>query len=119
MSSVPCSSSFRFLYWFFSLIDVDTYSAGCGCLHPHFGGALHRHGLTVIRTTASGNGIRTPMGGQHADTASNDDTHYGYMLVIVNAATLRMEFHPAQDGGTAKTPDDAFTLDLKTSAICA
>src|SRR5580698_3110919 len=24
MSSVPCSSSIRFLYWSFSLIDVDT-----------------------------------------------------------------------------------------------
>ena len=49
--------------------------------------------------------------------ASYDDTHYGYLRLIVNAATLRMEFHPAEDGGTTKTPDDAFMLDLKTRAI--
>ena len=43
MSSVPCSSSIRFLYWFFSLIDVDTLLAlDVGCLRPRSGGAPHR-----------------------------------------------------------------------------
>ena len=46
-------------------------------------------------------------------TLMSDDTHYGYIRVVVNATTLRMEFHPKKDGGTSKTPDDAFTLDLK------
>src|SRR6266404_1333571 len=35
MSSVPCSSSIRFLYWLFSFIDVDTLLAlGVECLPP-------------------------------------------------------------------------------------
>src|SRR5262252_6500800 len=39
MSSVPCSSSIRFLYWSFSLIDVDTLLAlGVECLPPRHGG---------------------------------------------------------------------------------
>jgi hypothetical protein len=76
------------------------------------------HGLTVMRTTTSGNAIRTPMVVDGTLTlASYDDTHYGYLRLIVNATTLRVEFHPAEDGGTTKTPDDAFTLDLKTRAI--
>ena len=43
MSSVPCSSSIRFLYWLLSFIDVDTLLAlGVECLLP-------RHGGTSIR----------------------------------------------------------------------
>src|SRR6516164_6162713 len=39
MSSVPCSSSIRFLYWSFSFIDVDTLLAlGVECLLPRHGG---------------------------------------------------------------------------------
>jgi hypothetical protein len=89
-----------------------------GLTIPYIVAGMGGHGLTVMRTTASGNAIRTPMVVDGTLTlASYDDTHYGYMRVIVNAATLRMEFHPAEDGGTTKTPDDAFTLDLKTRAI--
>src|SRR5581483_12334098 len=33
---------------------------------------------------------------------SYDDTDYGYMRVVVNAQTLRVEFHPQSDGGTTK-----------------
>src|ERR1700733_2743004 len=40
MSSVPCSSSIRFLYWLLSFIDVDTLLAlGVECLLPRHGGA--------------------------------------------------------------------------------
>src|SRR5580704_15438484 len=40
MSSVPCNSSTRFLYWSFSFIDVDTLLAlEVGCLLPRHGGA--------------------------------------------------------------------------------
>src|SRR6516225_7985237 len=40
MSSVPCSSSIRFLYRSFSFIDVDTLRAvAVDCLLPHHGGA--------------------------------------------------------------------------------
>src|SRR5271156_2082159 len=40
MSSVPCSSSIRFLYWLLSFIDVDTLLAlGVERLLPRHGGA--------------------------------------------------------------------------------
>jgi Calcineurin-like phosphoesterase/Iron/zinc purple acid phosphatase-like protein C len=89
-----------------------------GLTIPYIVAGMGGHGLTLMRTTTSGNAIRTPMTVDSGLTlASYDDTHYGYMRVIVNATTLRMEFHPAEDGGTTKTPDDSFTLNLKTRAI--
>jgi predicted phosphodiesterase len=89
-----------------------------GLTIPYIVAGMGGHGLTQMRTTTSGNAIRTPMTVDSGLTlASYDDTHYGYMRVIVNATTLRMEFHPAEDGGTTKTPDDSFTLNLKTRAI--
>jgi hypothetical protein len=89
-----------------------------GMTIPYLVAGMGGHGLTVMRTTASGNAIRTPMVVDSGLTlVSYDDTHYGYLRVIVNATTLRMEFHPAEDGGTTKTPDDTFTLDLKTRSI--
>ena len=42
-----------------------------------------------------------------------DDVDYGYLRIVVNAAQLRIEYHPASDGGGAKTPDDSVTIDLK------
>jgi hypothetical protein len=89
-----------------------------GLTIPYIVAGMGGHGLTQMRTTTSGGAIRTPMTVDSGLTlASYDDTHYGYMRVIVNATTLRMEFHPAEDGGTTKTPDDSFTLNLKTRAI--
>ena len=35
---------------------------------------------------------------------SFDDTDYGYLRVVANAQTLRIEYHPQSDGGTTKTP---------------
>jgi hypothetical protein len=89
-----------------------------GLTIPYIVAGMGGHGVTKMRPAPSGNAIRTPMTVDSTLTlASYDDTHYGYMRVIVNATTLRMEFHPAEDGGTIKTPDDAFTLNLKTRAI--
>lgn len=89
-----------------------------GITIPYIVAGMGGHGLTAMRTTSTGNAIRTPMTVDSTLTlVSYDDTHYGYMRVIVNATTLRMEFHPAEDGSTTKTPDDTFTLDLKTRAI--
>lgn len=89
-----------------------------GLTIPYLVAGMGGHGLTVMRTTATGNTIRTPMVVDSGLTlVSYDDSHYGYLRVIVNPTTLRMEFHPAEDGGTTKTPDDTFTLDLKTRSI--
>lgn len=43
---------------------------------------------------------------------SYDDTNYGYLRLIVDPKQLRIEYHPASDGVSAKTPDDSVTIDL-------
>lgn len=48
---------------------------------------------------------------------SYDDQEYGYLRVVANPQQLRIEYHPAADGGAAKTPDDAVTVDLATGTI--
>jgi hypothetical protein len=48
---------------------------------------------------------------------SYDTTDYGYLRVIVNATTMRVEFHPEHDGGTTKTPIDMVTVTLATHAV--
>jgi hypothetical protein len=48
---------------------------------------------------------------------SYDDTHYGYLRVVVNATTMTVEFHPQNDGSTVKTPDDVVTIDLATRTL--
>jgi hypothetical protein len=48
---------------------------------------------------------------------SYDDTDLGYLRVMVNVETLTIEFHPHNDGGTTKTPDDTVTVTLATHSI--
>jgi hypothetical protein len=48
---------------------------------------------------------------------SYDETHYGYLRVVVNATTMSIEFHPQSDGGTIKTPDDIVTITLATHSV--
>ena len=48
---------------------------------------------------------------------SYDDTDYGYLQVIVNAETLRIEYHPQSDGGVTKTPDDDVTVTLADHSV--
>ncbi len=48
---------------------------------------------------------------------SYDDTHFGYLRIIVNPTTMTVEFHVGSDGGTTKTPDDAVTITLKTHTV--
>ena len=57
MSSVPCSSSIRFLYWSFSLIDVDTLlSVEVDCLLP-LQAAMLKTVLTAVPRTRSRSGL--------------------------------------------------------------
>ncbi len=77
--------------------------AGCGGHSP----------LSAMRTT-----LRTPY--QIDDTLtleSYDDTDYGYLRIVVTAATMRIEFHPEADGGATKTPDDDVTIDLVSHTV--
>ncbi len=48
---------------------------------------------------------------------SYDDTDYGYLRLIANAKTLRIEFHPQHDGARTKTPDDVVTVQLATYSV--
>jgi len=80
------------------------------------------HALAKLLRKA-GSALRTPqlldISG-HADkvTLENyDDQDYGYVRVIVTAAQLRIEYHPASDGPSAKTPDDFVTVDLATRTL--
>lgn len=50
---------------------------------------------------------------------SYDDSDYGYLRVIVNAQTMRIEFHPEADGAVTKTPDDVVTVNLASRTIVA
>jgi hypothetical protein len=77
--------------------------AGCGGHSP----------LSKMRST-----IRTPYKIDDTLTLeSYDDTDYGYLRIVVDATTLRIEFHPASDGGTTKTPDDSVTISLANRTI--
>jgi hypothetical protein len=85
---------------------------------PYFVAGMGGHDLVVMRTLASGKAIRTPAAIDSSLTlASYDDTHYGYLRIVVNAETMTIEFHPAEDGSTTKTPDDTVTIDLKSRTI--
>jgi hypothetical protein len=77
--------------------------AGCGGHSP----------LSSMRST-----VRTPF--QIDDTLtleSYDDTDYGYLRIVVTAATMTIEFHPESDGTTTKTPDDVVTIDLAARTV--
>ena len=84
-------------------IQVPFLVAGCGGHAP----------LSPMRAT-----YRTPYKIDNTLTLENyDDTDYGYLRVVVNAQTMRIEFHPQSDGGTIKTPDDVVTVTLATHAL--
>lgn len=77
--------------------------AGCGGHSP----------LSTMRGT-----YRTPYKIDDTLTLENyNTTDYGYLRVIVNAQTMRIEFHPEGDGGTIKSPNDVVTITLATHAL--
>jgi hypothetical protein len=81
------------------------------------------HGLTKLSKTQT---LRTPQSmpifaqPEAKDTVtfeSYDDTDYGYLRILANVAQLRIEYHPASDGGQTKTPDDSATIDLASGTL--
>jgi hypothetical protein len=77
--------------------------AGCGGHSP----------LSTMRAT-----YRTPYKIDSTLTLeSYDDKDYGYLRVVANATTMRIEFHPQTDGGVTKTPDDNVTITLATRTV--
>jgi hypothetical protein len=117
--------------------DIDSACTAAG-VWPH--AVLSGHAHNYQRYTRTVNGLSIPYivagSGGHSPLESMsttlrtpypidstltlesyDDTHYGYLRVIVNATTLTIEFHPAPDGSTTKTPDDTVTVTLATHAV--
>ena len=80
------------------------------------------HGLGKLGTKKSGP-LRVPVtidgdeGGDHVVLENYDDQDYGYLRIIADEAQLRIEYHPASDGLTAKTPDDVVTVDLEENRL--
>ncbi|QMV19044.1 metallophosphoesterase [Granulicella sp. 5B5] len=81
------------------------------------------HGLQKL---AVGDGYRTPVSMPvFAQPEQNDSVtfenydfmNYGYCRVLINAQQLRIEYHPASDGASTKTPDDSVTVDLATGTL--
>jgi Calcineurin-like phosphoesterase len=84
-------------------LQIPFLVAGCGGHTP----------LAAMRTA-----YRTPYKIDDTLTLENyDQKDYGYMRVVVNATTLRIEFHPQSDGATTKTPDDIVTVTLATHTV--
>jgi hypothetical protein len=119
------------------LADIDSACAAAG-VWPHavFSGHAHnyqRYTRTVnamqIPFLVAGCGGHSPLSPMRATyrtpykidntltLESYDTTDYGYLRVIVNATTMRIEFHPQHDGGTTKTPNDVVTIALATHAV--
>ena len=81
------------------------------------------HGMT--RLSRKGNpALRVPMsqpelsdGSDQVVFESYDDQDFGYLRIVADAKQLRIEYHPATDGETAKTPDDFVTADLATHKL--
>ncbi len=75
------------------------------------------HNITPLRRGETG-AIRTPEAVTDTLTFENyDDRHYGYLRITVTAELLKIEFHPAEDGSSEKTPDDRVAVDLATRKL--
>jgi hypothetical protein len=62
--------------------------------------------------------LQNATGGQDLVRLENyDDQDYGYLRIVVTQKQLRIEYHPAPDGGAAKTPDDVVAIDLSTRKL--
>ena len=86
-----------------SNMQIPYLVAGCGGHSP----------LSRMRTS-----YRTPYKIDNTLTLeSYDDKDYGYLRVVVNSQSMRIEFHPQSDGGTTKTPDDTVTINLSNRTI--
>jgi hypothetical protein len=120
------------------LADIDSACAAAG-VWPHavFSGHAHNY-QRFTRTLANGQQTaflvagcgghsplskmsgtyRTPYPIDTDLTLENyDDTDFGYLRVIVNATALTVEYHPASDGTTVKTPNDTVTVTLATHTV--
>jgi hypothetical protein len=104
--------------------NYQRYTRGIGTRQIPF--VICGNGGHGLQTISRGTTLRTPQAmplfaqPERKDTVtfeSYDDKNYGYMRVLVDSAQLRIEYHPASDGTTTKTPDDFVTVDLATGTL--
>ncbi len=76
---------------------------------------LTKKGMPALRTPANQDELSN--GTDQIVFENYDDQDFGYMRLVVNQQQLRIEYHPASDGATAKTPDDSVTVDLNSRQI--
>jgi hypothetical protein len=81
-------------------------------------------GHNIVPLTKGGTPLRAPQIIQTARGTTDqvvlenyDDKNYGYLRIVVTSAQLRIEYHPASDGPTTKTPDDFVTVDLQSRKL--
>ncbi len=75
------------------------------------------HAIASLRHESQGP-IRTPANVTSTLTFENyDDLHYGYLRITVTKQMLKIEFHPAEDGSSEKTPDDRVAVDLNSRKL--
>ena len=81
--------------------------------HAH--ARLTKKGTPALRTPA----VQAPLsnGADRVVFENYDDADFGYLRLVVDGTRLRIEYHPASDGESAKTPDDAVTVDLATRTL--
>lgn len=84
-------------------MQIPFLAAGCGGHSP----------LSSMRSV-----LRTPYKIDNTLTLENyNTTDYGYLRIVVDTTTMRIELHTAITGGTSKTPADSVVIDLATHAI--
>jgi len=86
-------------------------------LNPHVGKPSGHQTFAAIRAPQvlqKAQGKNDQVVFENYDAAAG---HFGYLRIVVTAAQLRIEYHPAGDGWGSKTPDDAVTVDLKTRKL--
>lgn len=119
------------------LADIDSACTSAG-VWPHAIFAGHAHNYQRYTRTVNqfempylvagcgGHAPLSPMRGTYRTPykvdntltlESYDDTHYGYLRVVVNSQTMRIEYHPESDGSVTKTPDDVVTVNLASRTI--
>ena len=111
-------------FWPHAILSAHTHNyqrytrSIAGISLPYIVAGMGGHDLVKMRKAPGGGALRTPVAIDSTLTLeSYDDSHYGYLRIIANATSLRVEFHPAEDGTTTKTPDDTVTINLKTRAL--
>jgi Domain of unknown function (DUF1906)/Calcineurin-like phosphoesterase len=81
--------------------------------HAHT--ALTKKGMPTLRTPSLEPELSN--GSDRVVFESYDDKNFGYLRIIATELQLRIEYHPASDGASTKTPDDSVTVDLRNRVL--